>query len=197
MSETEAPRRIRLSTTERREQILAAAQTLFAQRAYEDVSTADLAAAAGTTRTNLNHHFGTKRALYLEVVRRFARLPTPPGVVGEAHQISADVAGMFDRWLDLVEQNRETYLGMLAASSAHPDLEVEQVLQQGMRVWEERLLSVLHAPYTAGNRAQIRAFQALVSTATNEWLRSGSLNRAEVHDLLTASLLALPANRRY
>ncbi|QGP89792.1 TetR family transcriptional regulator [Gordonia sp. 135] len=189
-------RRTRLTSGDRREQILQVAQSLFAERSYEEVSTSELAAAAGTTRTNLHHHFGTKRALYLEVVRRFARLPAPPVMVdvtgGSPDGIASAVDQTFDRWLDIVEHNRATYLGMIGASSIRRDPEVEAVLQSGMRVWEERLLAVLRAPRTEVNRAHVRAFQSLVSTATDEWLRLGTLDRKAVHNLLTCTLLALP-----
>ncbi|MCK8616699.1 TetR/AcrR family transcriptional regulator [Gordonia sp. C13] len=196
MTHAERMRRTRLNSGDRREQILQVAQSLFAERAYEEVSTSELAAAAGTTRTNLHHHFGTKRALYLEVVRRFARLPTPPAMVevtgGSPEAIAAAVNQTFDRWLDLVEHNRATYLSMIGATSIRRDPEVEAVLQAGMSVWEERLLAVLRAPRTDINRAQVRAFQALLSTATDEWLRLGTLDRCDVHNLLTSTLLALP-----
>jgi AcrR family transcriptional regulator len=167
---------------------------LFAARAYEEVSTSEIAEAAGTTRTNLHHHFGTKRALYLEVVRRFARLPAPPARTVASEDAAVEVAQTFERWLDLVEQNRETYLSMIGATSIRRDPEVEAVLQTGMRIWEERLLAVLNAPRTEVNRAQIRAFQAMLSTATDEWLRLGTLSRDDVHRLLTAGLLAIPTS---
>lgn len=194
MAHSNGARRTRLDAGNRREQILAAAQRLFAKRTYEAVSTSELAAAAGTTRTNLHHHFGTKRALYLEVVRRFARLPDPPAMVRSDGDVANDVARLFDRWLDSVEQNRETYLGMLGVSSPRRDPEVEAVLRAGMRAWEDRLLAVLCAPGTERNRALVRAFQALVSTATDEWLRQETLTRSDIHGLLTGNLLALRAD---
>ncbi|OXM67166.1 MULTISPECIES: TetR/AcrR family transcriptional regulator [Amycolatopsis] len=187
MTRSEETRRTRLDAEDRREQILAAAQRLFAKSAYHAVSTSELAAAAGTTRTNLHHHFGTKRDLYLEVVRRFARLPDPPAVVGRG----GDAAQMFDRWLDSVEQNRETYLSMIGVGSPRRDPEVEAALHAGMRAWEDRLLAALDAPGTERNRALVRAFQAMVSAATDEWLRCDTLDRSDVHDLLTRGLLAL------
>ncbi len=120
MTTTSSTGRTRLTSGgDRREQILEVAQRLFAERAYEDVSTAELANAAGTTRTNLHHHFGTKRALYLEVVRRFARLPAPPPAVAtNTIDVPAAVAQTFDRWLDLVEHNKETYLSMIGGASS-------------------------------------------------------------------------------
>ena len=47
----------------RRDQILAAASELFAERGPEGVSVADVAAAAGVSRATVFNHFGSKRAL--------------------------------------------------------------------------------------------------------------------------------------
>ncbi|MFE3001004.1 TetR/AcrR family transcriptional regulator [Nocardia sp. NPDC059246] len=191
MTDLDTSRRVRLEADDRREQILVAAQRLFAQRAYETVSTAELAAAAGTTRTNLHHHFGTKRALYLEVVRRFAHLPEPPLVAESCGDVGLDIAQMFDQWLELVERNRETYLSMLRAGAPRRDPEVDAVLQGGMRAWEDRLLVVLRIAPVECNRSKVRAFQSLVMTATDEWLRRGLLTRSDVHSLLAGTLLAI------
>lgn len=182
-------RRIRLDADDRREQILAAAQRLFAERAYESVSTTDLAEAAGTTRTNLNYYFGTKRALYLEVLRRFGRLPALPTAGRATGRV--EVERLFDRWLDVVADNRETYVSMISTSAPRSDPDVERVLRVGMRAWEDRLLAVLDLPDTATNRAHIRAFQGLVTCATDEWLRRGTLSREAVHRLLVSTLLAI------
>lgn len=192
MTNANRQRGTRLTSADRREQILISAQQLFASRSYEEVSTNDLAEAAGTSRTNLHHHFGTKRALYLAVVHRFARFPMPPPVSTESGDIEDEVNQTFKGWLDLVEQNKETYLSMIGTSLVHRDPEVDAVLRKGMQLWENRLLSVLRAPLTELNRAQIRAFQSLLSTATDEWLRSEHLSRSEVHKLLSRTLLALP-----
>ncbi|MFI8975236.1 TetR/AcrR family transcriptional regulator [Nocardia asteroides] len=193
MTPSDMSRRVRLEADDRREQILLAAQRLFAENAYEAVSTVELAMAAGTTRTNLHHHFGTKRALYLEVVRRFAHLPEPPLVAESSGDIEADVVRMFDQWLEVVERNRETYLSMLRAGSPRRDSEVDAVLRDGIRAWEDRLLVVLRMPPTERNRSMVRSFQSLVTTATDEWLRSGSLSRADVHHLLAGGLMAIRA----
>ena len=62
-------RRQRLNPDERRQQIFVCAQKLFNERPYEDVSATDIAAAAGVARGLINHYFGNKRNLYLEVIR--------------------------------------------------------------------------------------------------------------------------------
>ncbi len=49
--------------------ILAAAEQLFSNSSFEAVSMNDIAAAAGVSKANIFHHFASKQALYIEVVR--------------------------------------------------------------------------------------------------------------------------------
>ena len=70
-----APRWRRLEPDERRAQILACARRLFGERHYEAVSTTELARESGVARGLINHYFGTKRELYLEVVRELMFVP--------------------------------------------------------------------------------------------------------------------------
>lgn len=188
--ETSVARRVRLDADDRREQILIAAQRLFAERPYSSVSTTDLSEAAGTTRTNLHYYFGTKRELYLEVLRRFGRLPALPPGSGRATG-ERELRRLFARWLDVLEQNRETIMTMIGAGSVGADPDVEAVFQEGLRAWEDRLLAVLTLPDTVANRARIRSFQGMVSAAIVQWLRAGTLSKAQVHELFLTSLLGM------
>lgn len=61
--------RHRQSAEERREQILAAARPLFAQRGYFGTPTVDIAKAAGLSHGYMFRLIGTKEALFVEVVR--------------------------------------------------------------------------------------------------------------------------------
>jgi AcrR family transcriptional regulator len=79
----------RLSKDDRRVQLLDAAAKLFARSSYGDVTTAELAKAAGVTEPVIYQHFKTKQDLYVAVLRRSrevtiehydriaASLPTP------------------------------------------------------------------------------------------------------------------------
>jgi AcrR family transcriptional regulator len=189
---TEEPRRIRLEYDERRDAILAAAQRLFAHRPYDAVSTSEVARIAGTTRTNVHYYFGTKRNLYLEVIARFASLPLP--VQSDPARLSRREAidDLFGRWLDLVEENEETFLVLMRTQSTTLDPEIAAVLERSLRAWENRLLRLLGLP--ASNlraRAMIRSFQAMISAACDQWLRAGTLGKEDVRSLLTNSLLAV------
>src|SRR5579884_1053591 len=72
------PRWQRLGQDVRRRQILECARRLFSERPYASVSTTEIAREAGVARGLLHHYFGSKRDLYLEVVRTLMRVPTNP-----------------------------------------------------------------------------------------------------------------------
>ena len=61
---------VRLSAAERRDDVLDAALLEFAERGLEGTSTEDIAHRAGISQPYLFRLFGTKKELYLEVVRR-------------------------------------------------------------------------------------------------------------------------------
>ena len=64
--------RTRLSVAKRREQLLAVGAELFTGRAFEDVSTEEIAKAAGVSQGLLFHYFGNKQEFYVAVLRRSA-----------------------------------------------------------------------------------------------------------------------------
>ena len=79
-----SPRYSRLTPGQRREQILDAANALFANRAYDEVSIEDIARAAGVTRGLVHHYFGGRNDVYIGLLERLGaqreeQLPPPVG----------------------------------------------------------------------------------------------------------------------
>ena len=172
--------------------MIEAAQLLFADRAYDSVSTEELARAAGTTRTNLNYHFGNKRNLYLEVLRRFSALPSslPRGTTRTDVPVADAARALFTRWLNLVEENRATFTALMRAQRSADD-EIAALLRGSLASWEDRILAVTAMPASDGSRARIRAFQGMISSATSEWLDHNTLSKDEVLELLVRGVVAL------
>lgn len=184
-------RRTRLDADDRRGQIVSAARTLFATQPYEAVSTSDIARAAGTTRTNILYHFSSKRDLFLEIIEHFSRIPDVVEPATTAETVEDRVSSVFQRWLDAVERNQQTFLTMLHAA-ASPDPLVSGVLANSMMAWEQRLLVVVGMdPSDQAHRAMVKTFQAMVAAATAAWLQEGVLQKEQVHSLLTACLIAM------
>src|ERR1700761_1184924 len=63
----------RLTAEQRRQQLVAVALELFAQRGYRATTMDDIAETAGVTKPLLYQHFDSKRALYLELMDVFSR----------------------------------------------------------------------------------------------------------------------------
>ena len=68
----------RSDADERRRRILSVARRLFSERGFSDVSTIEIASEAGVARGLINHYYGTKRELYVEVVREMVRFRSQP-----------------------------------------------------------------------------------------------------------------------
>src|SRR3954464_5650569 len=97
------PKYSRLAPAQRRERILDAANALFAERAYDEVSIEDIASSAGVTRGLVHHYFGGRKGAYrgplggLGALRE-EQLPPPLG-----RSARARLADTVSRWLDWTE----------------------------------------------------------------------------------------------
>lgn len=173
------PRFSRLPAEDRRGQIFAQARRLFSERPPAEVSMQDIADAAGVRRGLVNHYFGTKRDLYLAVVREMVRLPPPP--------LARTWPEALDAWLEMVERHRETWVAALTSR----DPELAPILEQAREAGAARVLEIAGVRDTPGARARVRAYGGAAEAATLEWLVRGRLTRAEVHDLLVTALKSL------
>ena len=71
----EAAVRVRMTGTQRREQLLDVGRSLFAERGYDGTAVEEIAARAGVSKPIVYEHFGGKEGLYAVVVdREVARL---------------------------------------------------------------------------------------------------------------------------
>ena len=197
MSTAPAPRWQRLDHDERRRQILACARRLFSERSYDAVSTTDIANEAGVARGLLHHYFGTKRDLYLEVVRELMRMPSNPVPLeapGRGLELVIDES--VDRWLTMLERNRGTWLAANAARGLGArDPELEAILEEAREQAADRLIEALQT-YEAATappalRALIRSYSGFAEVASVEWLARERLTREQLHTMLTQTFLSL------
>lgn len=178
---------------ERRLAILAAARRLFSERGFSAASTTEIAAEAGVARGLINHYFGTKRELYVEVVRemvRFRSQPVPEYVSGATPQDRLDES--IERWLEMVSRNREAWLAAVGAEGLGRDPEIEAVLDDAREEATTRLIEVLGLG-PAGDappelHAVLRAYGGMAEAATREWLERERWSREQVAMFLKAAL---------
>jgi AcrR family transcriptional regulator len=189
-----APRWNRLTHDDRRAQILAIACTAFSKHSYAGVSMEDIASSAGVTRGLLNHYFGTKRDLYLHVIRYMTRLPPAAGHAAPGGTVVDTVARNVDLYLDAAERNRVAWLAIAGGSGFGRDREIEQVLHDVEEAYVDRIIEIFGgdpATAPAAQRAALRSYGAMAQAVAKEWLAAKRLTRPQAHILLSETLLAI------
>lgn len=195
MSTDSVPRWRRLEPDERREQIFACAAELFGERPYAEVSTSDIAVRAGVARGLINHYFGTKRELYLAVVRRAMTVPHFAVELLPEGPLEVRAHAAVEWFLDMISKQEKMWLAAIAPEGIGRDPEVERILEDADRESADRVLEAVGIEPTNSRwdelNAVIRAYGGLVKAAGREWLVRGALDRREVHVLLTRTLITL------
>lgn len=186
------PRWRRLEPDARREQILDCAVRLFGERPYAAVSTTDIAREAGVARGLLNHYFGTKRDLYVEVVRKLVLLPDLASAQVATGPLKSRVQRSVDWFLDVVSEHGKTFVAVTGAEGVGDDPEIERILAEADdRAARMVLVTVGLDPELADHRAVVRAYGGLAKAAVREWVRGETLTRTQVHFLLSQALITI------
>jgi AcrR family transcriptional regulator len=186
-----SPRR-RLEPDARREQILDCAVRLFGDRPYATVSTTEIAQAAGVARGLLNHYFGTKRDLYVAVVRRLVTVPEGVDAGAVRGSLRTRVERSVDWFLDTVSAHAKTFVAVTGAEGVGADPEIEQLLADADDAAARLVLQMVGLPADVPeHRAVIRAYAGLVKAAVREWVRGEMLDRGQVEMLLSRVLVTI------
>jgi len=187
--------RTRLDPDVRREQILDAASALFRDQDYSAVSLESVAERAGVTRGLLHHYFGSKRALFLEVLERAVAIPdsvqlVPPDITGTPSEV-IDVC--VTNWMRMIRSAGGLWSD-LAATGGLGGGDVDEVMTRARDTLVDRMVDELPFPATLDPellRSALRCYAAFARVATDEWLVEGSLDTARTEALLGRTLLAL------
>ena len=183
----------RLGPEARRDQILAAARSLFEQGGYDAVSMSDVAEAARVTRGLVHHYFGSKRELYLEVVRSV--LGEAPALVPPSEAASPEemVRRNASATLDYFAANRDIMLALAPSADPGRDPEVAALADAARDAVVDQVLANHFGDQEPPPEAQliVRAFFGLLEAAAREWLFKGRATREQVEALVAHGILAL------
>jgi AcrR family transcriptional regulator len=174
----------------RRGQILRVAARLFSQRLYSEVSISDIAGEAGIARGLLHHYFGSKRELYLEVVRIAARAPLAAEPV-EALGTAQAWATAVDGFLGAIEHNPKQWLDAANAGGPARDDELAAIFDEAREILADQTLVAIGLGDRAQDpavRALARAWGGFVQELTVEWVGRGRIDRERVRRVLLATL---------
>jgi AcrR family transcriptional regulator len=187
-----APRRARLSTDARREQLVALGVEIFSERPFDEVSIDDIAAAAAISKGLLYHYFPSKRDFYVAVIRSAAdemQALTEPDPALEPRD---RLAAALERYLEYVETHARGYATVLRAGIGS-DPAVAEIVEEVRGAMVARLLDDL--PVTPPGeeppvalRVAVRGWVGFVEAASLDWLEHRGLARADLRDMLIAAL---------
>ncbi|MFD8307359.1 TetR/AcrR family transcriptional regulator [Streptomyces sp. NPDC059690] len=190
--------RRRLSTEERREQLLSVGARLFSESPYDDVWIEQVAEIAGVSRGLLYHYFPTKRDFFLAVVERESErmlqmTEAVPGVPAR-EQLTANL----DIFLEYVHAHAHGFRAFHRADAAG-DQAVRRVYQRALGAQERQILAALARDPELGPIAQarpdlrlaVRGWLAFTTAVCLEWLRGSELTREQVRDLCARALLGV------
>lgn len=184
------PDRLRLGTDERRAQLVELGRRLFNERAYDEISIDDIAAAAGISKGLLYHYFPSKKDFYVETVRAAAsellqRTETAADLEGDARLVRG-----LDGYLDFVEKNASAFRALMR-SGVGVDAAVAEVLEETRRTLAERIAREglgLRGKPRPSVRLALRAWLGFVEAASLDWLEHGGMDRDTLRAALAAAL---------
>ena len=164
---------LRASRAGSQDAILAAAETVFAERGYDGATTAAIAVAAGLPKANVHYYFATKEQLYRRVIAR----------VLEAW---LDAADAFDA-MDSAQEALTRYIAAkmdLARERPHGSRVFAKEIMRGAPVAQDFLVTTLK-PWVEARGAVIE-----------RWIRPGAAATGRPEDAVLCDLGHDPALRR-
>lgn len=192
--------RRRLSTEERREQLLAVGARLFSESPYDEVWIEQVAEIAGVSRGLLYHYFPTKRDFFAAVVERESERMLRMTAAVPGVPVREQLAAGLDTYLEYVEAHAHGYRAFHRADAAG-DQAVRKVYQQALAAQEKQILAAMSADpefhpafeKRPDVRLAVRGWLAFTTAVCLEWLRGSDLSREQVRDLCARALLGVIA----
>ncbi|WIX77186.1 TetR/AcrR family transcriptional regulator [Amycolatopsis carbonis] len=183
--------RTRLSTQQRREQLLGIGAGLFANRPYDDVWIEEVAEIAQVSRGLLYHYFPTKKDFFAEIVRRqrdqLLAMSEPDPELPVTEQLRAGL----DVYLEFARTHPDGYR-IVHRSAGDADREIREIREAGMAANTERILAAISVlrPVTDTTRLAVRGWLAFVSTLILDWLDQPKVTHEELRDICVRTLFA-------
>jgi len=159
----------RMKAPERRQQIMAVAQRLFARHGYSQTTTAAIAAAAGVTEPILYRHFKSKRDLFLQLLQELTEHVTAQlrGIVAKGQDPAAQIKLLITHYPRLAEQYAEPFaminralasLGPTAGKGRRAAPDVRPPLARHYAAYEELASDIVRRGQKSGQfRKQVDA----------------------------------------
>ncbi|OMI40203.1 TetR/AcrR family transcriptional regulator [Streptomyces sparsogenes] len=181
---------------ERRAQLIAAALTLFAHRAPEDVSLDDVATAAGASRPLVYRYFpGGKQQLYEAALRSAADELELCFAEPRSGPLTVRLRRGLDRYLAFVDEHAAGFSALLQSGSVAETSRTNAIVDEVRRAAADQILLHLEVAEPGPRlRMMVRTWITAVEAASLMWLDEEKQPPvAELRDWLVDHFVALMA----
>jgi AcrR family transcriptional regulator len=189
-----AEQRIRMSTDERREALLAAGVELLSRRPHTEVSIEEIAEAAGVSKGLLYHYFPTKKDFIVAALergqRQLAERLTPDPGLPAIKRLDASL----DAFLDYVEEYATPFTAIFRGGGEDSEItaaldagraEQMQTLMDALQTWEDAPVSVEPSPTV---ELAVEGWLFFVEGSVLRWLEHRDVARRQLRILLRTAL---------
>ena len=186
------PRAARLSVDERRARLLELGLELFSKRSYDDVSTDDIAAAAGVSKGLLYHYFTGKRGYYVATIRELARRVIAVTELDPAHSLEESVRNALEHFVVFVRDNADFYRAALRGGVGADD-EAQPIIEKVRQTVMKRILSAANIDDPNPRvRTAVYGWIGFIEATSLDWIANGhDHDEDELVGMMMASFLAL------
>jgi AcrR family transcriptional regulator len=182
--------RTRLSTEDRRAQLLAIGTELFMRRHYDEVSIEEVAEIAQVSCGLLYHYFPSKRAFFLAIVEdesgKLLGASTPDPSLPPAEQLKAGL----EIYIDYAERHPDSF--RVTQQAALTDKDLSRIKTARITAQRDRILVGVAALMTVDEQTSIAvtAWLAFATAAILEWIDNPGITREQLRDLCARALWA-------
>jgi AcrR family transcriptional regulator len=182
--------RTRLTTEQRRAQLLQIGVEVFARRPYEQVSIEEVAELAQISHGLLYRYFPSKQAFFAAVVEveraTLLRASSPDPALSPLDQIKAGL----DVYIGQAEKSPAGYRMAHQAGTADGDLGPTH--QARITIQRDRILNSLVAviPIDSETEIAVTGWLGFAQTAILDWIDNPTISRQQLHDLCIRALRA-------
>jgi AcrR family transcriptional regulator len=182
--------RTRLSTTQRRAELVEIGAKLFAQRPYDDVSIEEVAEIAGISYGLLYHYFPSKRAFFLAIVDdesvKLLHASTPDPVLSPLAQLNAGL----DVYIDYAARYPDSF--RVAQRGAFTSNDLHEIHQARVTALRDRIMRSLAAVMATDRATEIAVtgWLGFVTIAILDWLDNPAITPDQLRDLCVRAFLA-------
>jgi len=187
MVSTEARRR-RLSVNDRRDELVQACLHLIGTRPWDEVSMAEVAAAAGVSKPLLYHYFSTKSDLYLAAVRSAADELSEATRPDPTLPIGPRLARALGAHLDWIDDHALAYRAILQGGISS-DRNVQAIVEGARADVVSRMAEAFEfRDPTPAQRIALRGWVGFLEGACLDWLIARDITKPHLARLLAASV---------